>query len=75
MVIISDCANIVKVFGGSPVTTHARKEAADMTSIADAVIINVGTLDNNILEAMQQAMSAANQKGIPIVIDAVGVRG
>ncbi|GHT36932.1 hydroxyethylthiazole kinase [Endomicrobiia bacterium] len=73
-VTISDCANIVKVFGGSPVMTHAREEAADMTSIADAVVINVGTLDNNILEAMQQqAMSAANQKGIPTVIDAVGV--
>ncbi|GHT57647.1 hydroxyethylthiazole kinase [Endomicrobiia bacterium] len=53
--------------------THACEEAADMTSIADAVVINIGTLDNNILEAMQQAMSAANQKGIPIVIDAVGV--
>ncbi|GHT68020.1 hypothetical protein AGMMS50222_09510 [Endomicrobiia bacterium] len=39
--------DIVKVFGGSSVMTHAREEAADMTSIADAVVINIDTLDNN----------------------------
>jgi hydroxyethylthiazole kinase len=72
-VTISDCANIVKVFGGSPVMAHAPEEAADMASIANAVVVNIGTLNNSTIEAMKQAVSAANKKGIPVVIDAVGV--
>ena len=71
-VTIYDSANIVKVFGGSPVMAHAPEEAADMASIADAVVINIGTLNNMTVEAMKIAMAAANKKGIPVVLDAVG---
>jgi len=71
-VTISDCANIVKCFGGSPVMAHAPEEAADMASIAKAVVINIGTLNNSTVEAMKIAMEAANKKGIPIVLDVVG---
>ncbi|MDR3256435.1 MAG: hydroxyethylthiazole kinase [Endomicrobium sp.] len=35
---------MVKVFGGSPVMAHASEEAADMAIIANAVVINIGTL-------------------------------
>jgi hydroxyethylthiazole kinase len=72
-VTISDCANIVKLFGGSPVMAHAPEEAADMASISDAVVINMGTLNNNTVDAMKQAVAAANKKGIPVIVDAVGV--
>ncbi|MCL2484492.1 MAG: hydroxyethylthiazole kinase [Endomicrobia bacterium] len=72
-VTIYDCANIVKVFAGSPVMAHAPEEAADMASIADALVINIGTLNNITVEAMKSAMAAANKKGIPVILDAVGV--
>lgn len=72
-VTISDCANIVKVFGGSPVMAYAPEEAVDMASIANSVVINIGTLNNNTVDAMKQAMTDANKKGIPVVVDAVGV--
>ena len=71
-VTISDCADIVKVFGGSPVMAHAKEEAADMASISDAVVINIGTLNTFTIDAMKLAVSAANKKGIPVVLDAVG---
>jgi hydroxyethylthiazole kinase len=72
-VTIGDCANIVKAFGASPVMAHALQETADMANIADAVVINIGTLDLSIFEAMKSAAAAANKKGIPVIIDAVGV--
>ncbi|MDR1417745.1 MAG: hydroxyethylthiazole kinase [Endomicrobium sp.] len=72
-VTISDCANIVKAFGGSPVMAHAPEETSEMASIADAVVLNIGTLNNPTIEAMKQALKAANKKCIPVVIDAVGV--
>lgn len=72
-VTIYDCAEIVKVFGGSPVMAHAKEEAQEMASIADAVVINIGTLTALSVEAMKMAIAAANKKGIPVVIDAVGV--
>ncbi|MDR1523122.1 MAG: hydroxyethylthiazole kinase [Endomicrobium sp.] len=72
-VTIADCANIVKVFGGSPVMAHAFEEAAEMASISNAVVLNIGTLNNSTVEAMKQAIKAANKKDIPIIIDAVGV--
>lgn len=72
-VTIADCANIVKVFGGSPVMAHAPEETSEMASISDAVVLNIGTLNNSTVEAMKQAIKAANKKNIPVIIDAVGV--
>ncbi|MDR0724289.1 MAG: hydroxyethylthiazole kinase [Endomicrobium sp.] len=72
-VTIADCANVVKVFGGSPVMAHAPEETSEMASIADAVVLNIGTLNNSTIEAMKQALTAANKKDIPVVLDAVGV--
>lgn len=72
-VTVSDCANIVKSFGGSPVMAHAKEEAAEMASIADAVVVNIGTLNTFTIDAMKLAIKAANKKGIPVVLDAVGV--
>jgi hydroxyethylthiazole kinase len=72
-VTIYDCANIVKVFGGSPVMAHAPEEVAEMTSLASSLVLNIGTLTVDFVEAMKLAARSANMKGIPIVLDAVGV--
>lgn len=71
-VTIYDCANIVKVFGASPVMAHAREEVADMASIASALVLNIGTLTTDFVEAMILASRSANQKGIPVVLDVCG---
>jgi hydroxyethylthiazole kinase len=71
-VTIYDCANIVKVFGASPVMAHAREEAAEMAGIAGALVLNIGTLTSDLVEAMLLAAKAANQKGIPVVLDVCG---
>ncbi|VVB72822.1 Hydroxyethylthiazole kinase [uncultured archaeon] len=60
-VTIYDCANIVKVFGASPVMAHAREEAADMAGLADALVLNIGTLTSELVEAMLLAGISANR--------------
>lgn len=72
-VTIYDCANIVKVIGGSPVMAHAREEAAQMAGLASSVVLNIGTLTIELVEAMKLAAGAANKKGIPVLLDACGV--
>jgi hydroxyethylthiazole kinase len=71
-VTIYDCAQIVKSFGASPVMAHAREEVADMINLASALVLNIGTLTPEVIEAMLLAGSAANKKGIPIVLDVCG---
>lgn len=72
LVTIYDCANIVKAFGASPVMSHAREEVADMARMASALVLNIGTLDTEFIEAMLLAGKSANEKGIPVVIDVCG---
>ncbi|MFH1368466.1 MAG: hydroxyethylthiazole kinase [Elusimicrobiota bacterium] len=71
-VTIYDCANIVKVFGASPVMAHAHEEVADMTGIASALVLNIGTLTVDFVNAMKIAAKRANKKGIPVVLDMCG---
>lgn len=71
-VTIYDCANIVKTLGASPVMAHAKEEVAEMAKIASALVLNIGTLTVDFVEAMKIAALSANQKGIPVVLDVCG---
>ncbi|MFC1709022.1 hydroxyethylthiazole kinase [Candidatus Omnitrophota bacterium] len=71
-VTIYDCANIVKVMGASPVMAHAKEEVADMAGIASSLVLNIGTLTVDFVEAMKLAAKSANKKGIPVVLDVCG---
>ena len=71
-VTIYDCANIVKVLGASPVMAHAREEVAEMAKIASSLVLNIGTLTPEFVEAMKIAARSANEKGIPVILDVCG---
>ena len=71
-VTIYDCANIVKVFGASPVMAHAIEESADMALIASALVLNIGTLTPEFVQSMKAAARSANKKGIPVILDVCG---
>lgn len=72
-VVMNNTANALLAVGASPVMAHALEEVADMVAIADALVINIGTLSREWVRAMEAAMRAAADKGIPIVFDPVGV--
>ncbi len=71
-VTIYDCANITRAFGALPVMAHAEEEASDMTGIASSLVLNIGTLTTPLIKSMLLSGKKANEKGIPILLDAVG---
>jgi hydroxyethylthiazole kinase len=71
-VVMNSTANITLCAGALPVMAHARQEVEDMTASADALVLNLGTLWPEQVDAMLLAGGRANAKGIPIVLDPVG---
>ncbi len=72
LVVINFNANVLLAAGASPVMAHAHEEVADMVGIAQALVLNIGTLDPYWIESMQLALRAAAKRGIPVVLDPVG---
>jgi len=72
-VTVNDCANVVLAIGASPIMADEISEVEDMVSICDALVLNIGTANERIIDAMMKAGKAANAKNIPIVLDPVGV--
>lgn len=48
------------------------EEAAEMTSLASALVLNLGTLDARKIESMKRSGKTAADKKIPIILDPVG---
>ena len=71
-VVMNNTANALLALGASPVMAHAENEVADMCGIAGALVINIGTLSDPWIAAMIKAAQAAEDKGIPLVLDPVG---
>ena len=71
-VTVNDCANVTICIGASPVMSHAVEDVKDMIAIADALVLNIGTLDEIQIKGMLEAGKAASKKGIPIILDPVG---
>lgn len=65
-------ANALLAVGASPVMAHAVEEMKDMTAIAGALMINIGTLDAQWVEGMMEAGRAMAARGGVIVLDPVG---
>jgi len=72
-VTIYDCANVTRTIGALPVMAHAPEEVEQMTGLSGALVLNIGTLTPSLVEAMKLSAKTANSKGIPVVLDAVGV--
>ncbi|MDY2811686.1 MAG: hydroxyethylthiazole kinase, partial [Dialister sp.] len=72
-VTVNDCANACLAIGASPVMADAVDEAESMVSIAQSLVLNIGTLNVTKVEAMMVAGRKANALGIPVIFDPVGV--
>src|SRR5438105_15519851 len=71
-VVMNQTANISLCAGALPVMAHAREEVDEMAGAAHALVLNLGTLWPEQVEAMLVAGQRANQRGIPVVLDPVG---
>jgi hydroxyethylthiazole kinase len=72
-VVMNETANATLALGALPVMAHAGEEVEEMAGIASALVVNIGTLSPHWVEAMLLAGAAATARGIPIVLDPVGV--
>lgn len=73
MVVANDVANVTLAFNARPVMAEAPEEVAEITAVARALVINLGTPSVAKIEAMMIAGHVAAERGIPIVLDPVGV--
>lgn len=63
-VTVNDCANILLAIGASPIMADDIKEAADITKISSALVINIGTLNERTIESMIASGKKANELNI-----------
>ena len=71
-VVMNNTANALLAAGASPIMAHAHPELDDMVGICQALVINIGTLDEYWVASMLQGAQKANALGKPWVLDPVG---
>ena len=72
-VVMNDTANATLALGALPVMAHAKEEVEEMVGAAGALVLNPGTLFPDLVEAMVMAGRRANERGVPVIYDPVGV--
>lgn len=68
-----DTANMLLAAGASPIMADDPAETAEIAAQSNALLLNMGTLSERHVSAMLKAGAAANKKGIPVVLDPVGI--
>ena len=63
-VVMNETANATLAIGALPVMAHALQEVEEMAAVASALVLNIGTLSNEWIEAMIAAGRAANSAGV-----------
>jgi hydroxyethylthiazole kinase len=66
-------ANALLALGAAPAMVEHPEEAAQFAGMADALLVNVGTLDSMQMVAIDAAIPAARAAGRPWVLDPVAV--
>lgn len=64
-------ANVLLACGATPSMTFAPQEAADFTAASDALLVNLGTLDETRREAIPASLKTAAALELPVVLDPV----
>ncbi|WP_267900799.1 hydroxyethylthiazole kinase [Falsibacillus albus] len=72
VVVTNFTANGLLAIGASPVMAFAKEEVADMAAIAGALVLNIGTLEKDLIDSMIIAGKSANENGVPVLLDPVG---
>lgn len=72
-VTVNDVANIILAAGGSPIMADSVEEVGEVAAKSQALYLNLGTLNKRTFDAMLVAGKSANQAGVPVILDPVGV--
>ena len=71
-VVMNLTANVTLCLGAAPVMAPCIDESPEMVSFAGALLLNIGTLNPELVKSMLAAGRVANELGIPVVFDPVG---
>lgn len=71
-VVMNETANATLCIGALPIMSHAIEEVAEMAAISGALVLNIGTLTPDWIDAMEVAGKRANEAGVPVILDPVG---
>ncbi|TQQ83584.1 hydroxyethylthiazole kinase [Halonotius terrestris] len=72
-VTINDVANITLHWGALPVMADGPDDGPEMAQGASAVLLNTGQVNDSLSEAIYETGLAANELGVPVVLDPVGM--
>lgn len=65
-VTVNDVANAVLALGASPIMADDIAEAADITAMSAALVVNIGTLNSRTLASMLDAGRRPMPRGCPL---------
>jgi len=72
-VTINDVANSTLHWGALPVMADGPDDGPEMAQGATAVLLHTGQVNDSLSEAIYETGVAANERGIPVVLDPVGM--
>lgn len=73
-VAVNFTANCLLAVGARPAMIEEPCEAEELARVADAMLVNLGTVTARQADSMRRAIAAAKAYGIPWVLDPVGVQ-
>jgi hydroxyethylthiazole kinase len=72
VVTVNDVANATVAVGAAPVMAQAIEEVEEIAAASSALVLNIGTLTRQTMDAMLRAGRRANAAGVPVIFDPVG---
>ena len=70
---INQCANAILSVGAKPIMAEHPKEVSEITDASDALMLNIGNITDARRKSIVLSLKKAEAKGIPSLLDVVGV--
>lgn len=70
---INQCANALLAVGARPIMAEHPQEVGEITVTAKSLLLNLGNITDVRMESMRISLMTAKEKGIPVILDAVGI--
>lgn len=73
LVTMDDLAQSIMCYNGKALITHTSEEVSEITSKSNGLLLDLGSLDGNRVEAMEKSLKIAERYRIPVILDVVGI--
>lgn len=70
---INQCANAILSVGAKPIMAEHPEEVCEITAASDALMLNIGNITDARIKSIMLSFKQAKDKGIPVMLDVVGI--